>query len=159
VREGIDPDVDLHRAGDRTEFVRGHLSLLAVIGLGGAIGSCLRYAVALAYAPAYGAFPWGIFGINVVGCALIGVVVVLVTEVLASPHRLLRPFAATGVLGGFTTMSTYAVQARDLGAGGRPATEAAYLVATLVVALLAVGAGVLGTRQVCGIRPLVGYRP
>ena len=56
---------------------------------------------------------------------------VLVVERLSS-SRLVRPFFGTGLLGGFTTFSTYAVDTRALLAAGRPAVAAAYLFGTLV---------------------------
>ncbi|HYO85242.1 MAG TPA: CrcB family protein [Dermatophilaceae bacterium] len=55
-------------------------------------------------------FPWAVLVVNVAGSVAIGVLLVLVVEVMPSPHRLLRPFMGTGVLGGFTTMSTHADQ-------------------------------------------------
>ena len=62
---------------------------------------------------------------------------VIVVERL-STSRLVRPFFGTGLLGGFTTFSTYAVDTRALLAAGRPAVAAAYLIGTLVLGLLAV---------------------
>ena len=87
--------------------------------LGGAIGAAARYAPPCLAHPA-GGFPWTTFWINVVGCAVIGVFMVVITEVWAA-HRLVRPFFGTGVLGGFTTFSTYAVDIQQLVDGGRPA--------------------------------------
>src|ERR687886_614869 len=70
--------------------------------------------------------PWAILSTNVSGCLLIGVLMVLVTEVWTT-HRLLRPFLGTGVLGGYTTFSTYAVDAQHLIAAGAPRTALLYL--------------------------------
>jgi CrcB protein len=81
----------------------------------------------------------------VTGCLLIGVLMVLITDVW-SAHRLLRPFLGTGVLGGYTTFSTYTVDAQRLMAAGHARTALAYLAATLVAALLAVYAGSALTR-------------
>jgi CrcB protein len=72
---------------------------------------------------------------------------VLVAERLSS-SRLVRPFFGTGLLGGFTTFSTYAVDTRELLAAGRPAVAAAYLVGTLVLGLLAVVAALRVTERV-----------
>ncbi|MFD6555829.1 fluoride efflux transporter FluC, partial [Streptomyces sp. NPDC058398] len=77
-----------------------------------------------------GAFPWTTFTVNVVGCAVIGAFTVLITDVRAV-HRLARPFFGTGVLGGFTTFSTYAVDIRRLVGTGHPGTGLGYLAATL----------------------------
>ncbi|NED80386.1 CrcB family protein, partial [Streptomyces sp. SID11233] len=58
-------------------------------------------------------FPWATFTVNVVGCAVMGIVVVLFMEVWQAPP-LVRPFLATGFLGGFTTLSTYAADTERL---------------------------------------------
>ncbi|MDX6259470.1 MAG: fluoride exporter [Kribbellaceae bacterium] len=62
---------------------------------------------------------------------------VLVSEVW-SGQRLLRPFVGTGILGGFTTFSTYAVDLQQLIANGHPITALSYLFATVLAALAAV---------------------
>jgi CrcB protein len=98
-------------------------------------------------ARAGGGFPWTTFGINVVGCAVIGVFMVVITDVWAA-HRLVRPFFGTGVLGGFTTFSTYAVDIQKLVDEGHPRTALAYLAATLIAALAAVWLGATTARRV-----------
>lgn len=88
--------------------LRSEGPVLAAVALGGVIGACARYGVGLLRPLGPLAFPWSTLLVNVAGCAAMGVLMVLVTEVL-TPHRLVRPFLGTGVLGGFTTFSTYAV--------------------------------------------------
>jgi CrcB protein len=85
--------------------------------------------------------------VNIAGCALIGVLMAAVTE-LPATHRLVRPFLGTGVLGGFTTFSTYAVDVQKLLDGGRVATALAHLAVTPVAALLAVWCAVTASRRV-----------
>ena len=87
---------------------------LGVVALGGLLGASARYGIGLLLPHAPGTFPLGTLLINVVGGFLIGV---LIDAVSARP--LLRPFAITGILGGFTTFSTYAVDAEQLLAAGR----------------------------------------
>lgn len=94
-----------------------------------------------------GGFPWTTLGVNAVGCAVIGVFMVVITEVWAA-HRLVRPFFGTGVLGGFTTFSTYAVDSRSLFADGQVRTGLAYLAATPLAALTAVWLAAWATRRV-----------
>ena len=67
-----------------------------------------------------GSFPWTTLLVNGVGCAVIGVFMVVITDVWAA-HRLVRPFFGTGVLGGFTTFSTYAVDIQKLWRPAGPA--------------------------------------
>ncbi|WP_367325201.1 fluoride efflux transporter CrcB [Streptomyces sp. HUAS ZL42] len=127
---------------------RGQFPVVAVVALGGGIGAAARYAASLWWPARTGGFPWTTFWVNVVGCAVIGVFLVLVTEAMSSPHRLLRPFFGTGVLGGFTTFSTYAVDIQKLFDAGRPGTALAYLAATLLAAITAVWLAVAATRRV-----------
>jgi CrcB protein len=87
------------------------------------------------------------FVINVSGCLLIGVLMVLVGDVWPG-RRLLRPFLGTGLLGGYTTFSTYVVDVQHLVMAGAVGTALAYLTATLLAALAAVHAGMTVTRVV-----------
>ncbi|ANP52915.1 CrcB protein [Streptomyces griseochromogenes] len=120
----------------RSEW-RSQAPIVAVVAVGGALGATARYALTLAWPSPVGGFPWATFWTNVIGCAVIGVFMVLITDVWAA-HRLVRPFFGTGVLGGFTTFSTYAVDIRRLVDAGHPRTGLAYLAATLFAALAAV---------------------
>ena len=124
----------------------GPPDVVGAVALGGAIGAAARWAISTAWPTAPGSFPWSIFVVNVVGCLAIGVLLVLLTEVAGRPHRLARPFFGTGVLGGFTTFSTYAVDAQRLLAAGEVPLALAYLFGTLAAALLAAQAGVSATR-------------
>ncbi|WP_461014369.1 fluoride efflux transporter CrcB [Streptomyces daliensis] len=152
----MDADVDLHVPAHRAETARGRVwPVLGVIAAGGALGAVARYAVSLALPAGAGGFPWGVFLVNVVGCALIGVLMVLVSERArdARTHPLVRPFLGVGVLGGFTTFSTYAVDAARLLERGplaegpaRAGTALAYLAGTLVAALVAVWLAAVVTR-------------
>jgi CrcB protein len=126
---------------------RAQLPVVAVVALGGGAGAAARYAVSLWGPASAGGFPWATFWTNVVGCAVIGVFMVVVTEAVAA-HRLVRPFFGTGVLGGFTTFSTYAVDVQELVDGGHPRTALACLAATPLAALLAVWAAAAATRRV-----------
>ncbi|MDT8915282.1 fluoride efflux transporter CrcB [Amycolatopsis sp. PS_44_ISF1] len=132
-------------------MLSGQAPVLAVIAVGGGLGSLARYGVAAALPTLPGRFPWGTFLTNVSGCFLIGVLMVVITEVRPA-HRLVRPFLGVGVLGGFTTFSTYAVETRGLLQPGSVPLAFGYLGGTLVAALLAVLAGMALTRVVA-VRP------
>ena len=129
------------------EPLAGQGRALAVIAAGGALGAIARYGVGLALPHGDGAFPLGTFLINVVGCLLIGALIVVITE-WTQAHPLVRPFLVTGILGGFTTFSTYAVDAEQLVAAGRVGTAAAYIVGTLAAAVVATWAGIRLARAV-----------
>ncbi|WP_078891581.1 fluoride efflux transporter CrcB [Streptomyces sp. NRRL S-350] len=122
---------------NRPPVVRGQGPAVAVVAVGGAVGAVARYAAGLGWETAPTAFPWTTLLVNVVGCAVIGVFLVVITEGRPA-HPLLRPFFGTGVLGGFTTFSTYAVDVRRLLEAGRPGPGLAYLGVTLLGALGAV---------------------
>lgn len=141
----IDPDVDLRVAAQRRELRRGHAPVLGVIAVGGGLGALARYGLAQALPTRPGHFPWGTFTTNVLGCLLIGVLMVLITEVW-SAHRLVRPFLGVGILGGFTTFSTYAVETRGLLHPGAVELAFTYLAGTLIAAMLSVTAGAWATR-------------
>ena len=126
---------------------RAQVPVVAVVAVGGAIGATARYALSLQWPVQPAGFPWATFWTNVVGCAVIGVFMVVITDVWAA-HRLVRPFFGTGVLGGFTTFSTYAVDIQKLLDAGHPRTGAAYLAATMLAALGAVWLGVAAARRV-----------
>ncbi|KAF4405162.1 CrcB family protein [Streptomyces lycii] len=247
----MDPDVDLRVPAQRAEASgRGAWRVLAAVAAGGAAGAAARYGLTSAWPVPGGGFPWPVLVVNVTGCALIGVLMVLVSEgpaiparaagaptadaprsrvrksrvrtsrvrergvregrvpkrdardrdardrdvrnrevrdrgvrdrgresgvpegrvpghrarevpegrvpadgcaarggrAGAGPHPLWRPFLGTGVLGGYTTFSTYAVDIRTLLVDGAPGTAAAYAAGTLFAALAAVWAAVLLTR-------------
>jgi CrcB protein len=121
------------------------LDVLAVIAVGGVLGAEARYGVGLLLAHPPDAFPWSTLLVNALGCLLIGVLMVVLTETTA-PHRLARPFLGVGVLGGFTTFSTYAVDVQRLLLAHRAGPALAYLAGTLAAALVAVWLGATTTR-------------
>lgn len=125
--------------------VLGHGDVLAAVSVGGGVGAAARYALTLAWPTPVGAFPWTILTVNAVGCGLIGILMVTLTEAGAA-HRLVRPFLGTGVLGGFTTFSSYTVDAHRLITTGRIGLALLYLALTLVTALAAVWATASATR-------------
>ena len=129
----------------------GEVSLLGTIAAGGAIGAAARYGAGQKWPVAGGTFPVTTMAVNILGCGLIGVLMVLVGE-LWTGRRLLRPFLGTGVLGGFTTFSTYSVDLQRLFTTSHTGTAVAYLVATPVAALLAVWATSRATQRLLAWR-------
>ncbi len=141
----VDPDVDLHVPAQRAELRRAPWETLGAISAGGVLGALARYGLSTAFPYRPGEFPWPVFWVNVTGCLLIGVLMVLITGPRPA-HRLLRPFLGVGVLGGFTTFSTYAVDVQKAVEHGAPRIGLAYLVLTLAAALASALAGVRMTR-------------
>jgi CrcB protein len=127
--EPMDPD--LGTAGQLARRTpSAELANLAVISLGGIIGAIGRYEAGLVWPTRSDAFPWTTLAINVLGSALLAVLIVLVTTVW-SARPWLRPLLGTGVLGGFTTFSTFAVDNRRLLANGHAPLAITYLLATV----------------------------
>ncbi|EHR50569.1 Integral membrane protein possibly involved in chromosome condensation [Saccharomonospora marina XMU15] len=125
----------------------GQWDVLLVIAVGGALGSLARYGLAVALPHPPGDLALSTLLANVLGCLLIGVLMVVISQ-LAQPHRLLRPFLGIGVLGGFTTFSTYVVDAMYSVLQGRPGLAIGYAVGSVLASLFAVAAGMLVTRAV-----------
>lgn len=125
---------------------RGDAGRLVAVGAGGALGSLGRFGVARALPDEPGAFPWATFLVNISGCVAMGVLFVWVLT-MDRPHPWLRPFLGVGVLGGWTTFSTYALESRALVATGHGVTATLYAVGSLLLGLAAIGVGVtLGQR-------------
>ncbi len=110
------------------------IRLLPWVAAGGALGALARHGIDVA-APAGVGFPWATLGINVFGAALLAMVP-LWSWLRRQPWG--PAFAGTGVLGGFTTMSTFSEQTRALLAAGRVGLAATYVAATIGLGLLAV---------------------
>lgn len=128
----VDPDAE-PRPSRPGRWKRWDVAL--AVATGGAVGGTLRHAVSVELDARFDAFPWGTFAANVSGALLIAVLMVCLLEL--RPHsRYLRPFLGVGVLGGFTTFSTYMNETRVLVQDGRVVVAFTYVAATLVVGLL-----------------------
>lgn len=118
-----------------------HLIQFALVGLAGAAGTLLRAGcTGLATRLVGPGFPWGTLAVNVAGSFAFGAIMGWVRSrdaLPGSPEMILL----VGLLGGFTTYSSYAFQSVELVEGGRPLEAAAYVVATNVLALAAAWAG------------------
>jgi fluoride exporter len=128
------------------------LLTLVAISVGGGLGALARWLLGEVFPAGRTAFPWTTLAINVSGCLLIGVLMVLVSDVWVG-RRLLRPFLGVGVLGGYTTFSTYTVDITRLVSNGAATVGLAYLVGTVCAALVATYAGIAGTRLLVERKP------
>jgi CrcB protein len=128
--------------------------VLAAIGLGGMIGTAGRRGMSLWLPTHAGRFPWGTFWTNLAGSFLLGLVLVLIVERLP-PSRYLRPFVATGMIGAFTTMSTYEVETALLLKDGHLLTGLAYGAGSLFAGLGMAYAGIVAGRRLAPHRAAV----
>lgn len=116
------------------------------VALGGAIGSAARFLVGGWFAARFGAdFPYGTFFINVTGSFIIGLFLAFAQERLyVSPY--LRMFFAVGIVGGYTTFSTFEFETIRLLQNGEFLRGAFYSVGSVVIGAVAAFAGIaLGT--------------
>jgi fluoride exporter len=122
------------------------MSKLLLVCLGGAIGSGARYLVGSWVTATWGTdFPWGTLAINTTGSFLISVVMYLGLEVgMVGPE--LRLLLAVGVLGGFTTYSSFNHETLSLAQRGHWGLAGAYVGATVVLAWVAGVAGIVAAR-------------
>lgn len=116
------------------------------IGVGGFIGANLRYLLQLWAAGRWGPdFPYGTLLANLVGSFVLGFFLTLISErLVVSPTT--RLFIATGVLGGFTTFSSFTVEALNLVQDGRWLSGGFYLLGNVGLGLLAAFLGIVLAR-------------
>jgi fluoride exporter len=116
------------------------------VALGGALGASSRYLLDRAIeARSFAVFPWSTFLINLSGCFLIG----LITESLVDRHHVpawIRVGLVVGVIGGYTTFSTFSQEALGLIEGRDLGVAALYAVGSVGIGILAVYAGSLAGR-------------
>ncbi len=144
----------------RPHPLHGRPSFLLLALLGGAVGTTVRAWLEGAFPASPGAWPWTTFGINLGGSFLLG----LLQEALSRSgpdegwRRRVRVGVGTGVIGGFTTYSTFIVEVDLLVRGGSTWTGAAYAVVSVVVGLGCALAGIL-LAQVASTRVASTRRP
>jgi len=123
------------------------LRRFAVIAIGGVLGSWLRWRLSVWFPVASGTFPTTTLVINLLGSALIGVVLVLFLD--RQPPRLLtHSFLGTGILGAFTTFSTFTVESAELLRQAKPFTALVYVVVSVLGGVLVVLLSMRVTRSV-----------
>ena len=113
---------------------------LLLVMLGGALGSAARFLFGRAMLGLMpGAWPWGTFGVNLIGGFLMGMLSATIGRGLAGePHRLLL---GVGMLGGFTTFSSFSLEAAGMLSNGQTARGLGYIAASVAGAILALYAG------------------
>ncbi|MBO0842510.1 MAG: CrcB family protein [Nocardioides sp.] len=121
-------------------MLREHADLLPVIAAGGAIGALARWGLATALPHGPDGFPWNTFITNITGCLLLGLLMAYVLGPGAGT-RYLRPFVGVGILGGYTTFSTYELDARGLVDVAATPLALVYLVASVALGTAAAWLG------------------
>lgn len=114
---------------------------LLLIGIGGALGSILRYLTSVVVSKYFqSAFPWATFTANILGCLIIGIILGLFEkQQITNPD--LKFFLITGFCGGYTTFSAFAAENVNLFQSGNSLMAFAYISASVLVSLFAVWVG------------------
>ncbi len=124
------------------------MKLIGWIAAGGAVGATARYLVMVAVAQIWGAaFPWGTLTVNVVGSFILGALVeafALVWSVGEGP----RAFLVVGMLGAFTTFSTFSLDVVTLYERGALLAAAGYIIISVLLSVAALFAGLALARAV-----------
>lgn len=126
-------------------------AVLAAVCIGGVLGAEARYGLARSLPHHASGWPWATLLTNVAGCALIGVLMAAVER--RGLPLLLRSFLGVGVLGGFTTFSTYELDAFQLLHAHRVVIALGYLVVGVLVCVAAVAVAGRFTRALVPARP------
>jgi fluoride exporter len=115
---------------------------IVAVMLGGGIGSVARYVIGVLFVQRFGpGFPYGTLFINVAGSLAIGIIAQFAQTRALGITPIVRLFLAVGVLGGFTTFSTFAYEAVTLTGEGVPLTALLYIVLSVGLGTAAAFAG------------------
>ena len=126
------------------------MSNIVYIAAGGALGAILRYTITGAvFKLIPGPFPWGTLVVNISGCLVIGAVWQLFEGFHISPN--IRLFLMVGALGAYTTFSTFGLETLNLIREGETGHALFYILASNVIGVAAVYAGLLIARSLSGL--------
>ena len=119
-----------------------HLRDVLLVAAGGAVGSVMRYGVGKMLGPQSDAgWPWHTFAVNVTGAFVLGLLIVA-----AARHGWpgwWRPLVGVGVLGGYTTFSTFSLEVVELALRGAAFQAGGYAALSLVAGLAGAAAGIM----------------
>lgn len=126
------------------------MGVIAAVGIGGGIGALIRYFVAGWVQPSWWpGFPFGIFVVNISGGLVMGLITALAALKLQMTPEV-RAFLTTGILGGYTTFSTFSLDSALLIERGAYAQAAAYVVGSTLLSILAIFIGFWTVRALHG---------
>lgn len=117
------------------------------VAFGGAFGAVTRYGVNIGMARLLGTdFPWGTITVNILGSFIMGIIISVFAHFWQPPESL-KIFIVTGFLGAFTTFSTFSLDFSSLCEGGRFDTALIYAVASVLISIGALFAGLYSVRM------------
>jgi len=122
------------------------MNTILAVGLGGGIGALMRHFLNGAVGNWLGSgFPWGIMVINILGSLIMGVLIGFFGLVTEIPQHW-KIFLTTGILGGFTTFSTFSLDSVMLIERGQYVQAVLYIGGSVIVSLAALALGLWGMR-------------
>lgn len=124
------------------------MGVVVAVGVGGGLGALIRYFLAGAIQPAWWpGFPFGIFVVNITGGLVMGLITGLAAlKIQMTPE--VRAFLTTGILGGYTTFSTFSLESALLMERGAYMQAAAYIIGSVVLSIAALFAGLWIVRAI-----------
>lgn len=149
----LNPTSEKSTGGEGSHSPRWTLTRFSLlVALGAAFGTFLRASLSLAYPHPEQGWPWATFFINLAGSFILGWL--LESLVLSGTdtgwRRTVRLMCGTGVLGGFTTYSTYVLEVEKLARAGVPWLGVAYALVSLLLGVGAAGAGIAAATALVG---------
>lgn len=150
-----DSDADSEVGAHVSRALHLRWASIGLVAVGGTVGTAAREALSLAFPTQASTFPWTIFAINVVGAFALGLLIESLSRAGddSGRRRRVRLLLGTGLLGGFTTYSAFAVDAALLLRAGEAAAGLGYAIATLLVGAVATWLGIaVGARAGSGAR-------
>ena len=122
--------------------------MLGAVAAGGAVGALARYLVMSGVGHWFGhGFPWGTLVVNIVGSFVLGALIEIMA-VVWSPTESMRVFLVVGVLGAFTTFSTFSMDVMYLMERGQVIHAGLYVAASVFISILALWIGMTAFRHI-----------
>lgn len=121
--------------------------MLLAVGIGGALGAIMRYLLMGRIGHWLGVnFPYGTIAVNMLGSFVMGVLIVLFARMVSVPQQM-QAFLTVGILGGFTTFSTFSLDVATLIERGDYTPAMLYILASVVGSIMAIFLGLVIARQ------------
>lgn len=122
------------------------MTALVLVGLGGAVGALLRFGAQSALGSLHNGFPAATLLVNIVGSLAMGVLVAVLAKTTPQYQDEIRLFVAVGVLGGFTTFSSFSLDAVMLLERGDILLAMAYIVGSVLLSIAGLWVGMSAVR-------------
>ncbi len=117
-----------------------------LVGIGGALGAMLRFGAQSAIGSLPNGFPASTFLVNLVGSIAMGVLVGILAKTTPQFQNEIRLFVAVGIFGGFTTFSSFSLDAITLIERGDVLLAAIYIVGSVLLSIAGLWLGLMATR-------------